>query len=35
MLAWMLGMYRSTKGSIVVVAVSLLFIGGGIALDRS
>jgi uncharacterized protein (DUF305 family) len=35
MLAWMLGMYKSTKGNIAVVAVSLLFIGGGIALDRT
>jgi hypothetical protein len=35
MLAWMLGMYRSTKGNIAVVAVSLLLIGGGIALDRT
>jgi uncharacterized protein (DUF305 family) len=35
MLAWMLGMYKSTKGNIAVVAVSVLFIGGGIALDRT
>lgn len=35
MLAWMLGMYKSTKGNIAVVAVSLLLIGGGIALDRT
>lgn len=35
MLAWMLGMYKSTKGNIAVVAVSVLLIGGGIALDRS
>ena len=35
MLAWMLGMYRSTKGNIAVVAVSVLLIGGGIALDRT
>ena len=35
MLAWMLGMYKSTKGNIAVVAVSVLLIGGGIALDRT
>lgn len=35
MLAWMLHMYRSTRANIVVVLVSLLALGGGIALDRS
>ncbi|MGR2752211.1 DUF305 domain-containing protein [Agromyces arachidis] len=35
MLAWMLGMYRSWKANIAVVAASLLLIGGGIALDRT
>jgi hypothetical protein len=35
MLGWMLGMYKSTKGNIAVVAASLLLIGGGIALDRT
>jgi uncharacterized protein (DUF305 family) len=35
MLAWMLRMYRSTVGNLAVVAVSLLLLGGGIALDRS
>ncbi|WP_400997484.1 DUF305 domain-containing protein [Agromyces sp. GXQ0307] len=35
MLAWMLGMYRSVKGNLAIIVVSLLFIGGGIALDRS
>jgi hypothetical protein len=35
MLAWMLGMYKSTKGNIAVVVAGLLLIGGGIALDRS
>ncbi|MFP3900633.1 MAG: DUF305 domain-containing protein [Acidimicrobiia bacterium] len=35
MLAWMLTMYRSVRGNIVVVAVSLLLLGGGIFLDRS
>lgn len=35
MLAWMLNMYRSVKGNIIVVAVSLLLLGGGIFLDRS
>lgn len=35
MLAWMLNMYRSVTGNLVVVVVSLLLLGGGIALDRS
>ncbi|MFB9643960.1 DUF305 domain-containing protein [Agromyces lapidis] len=35
MLAWMLGMYKSTKGNIAVIAASVLLIGGGIALDRT
>ncbi|MGR2752924.1 DUF305 domain-containing protein [Agromyces arachidis] len=35
MLGYMLGMYRNTKANIVVIVVSLLFIGGGITLDRS
>jgi hypothetical protein len=35
MLAWMLNMYRSVKGNIAVVAISLLLLGGGIFLDRS
>ncbi len=35
MLAFMLYMYRSTRGNIAVVLVSLLALGGGIALDRS
>ena len=35
MLGWMLGMYKSTKGNIAVVAASVLLIGGGIALDRT
>ena len=35
MLAWMLNMYRSVKGNIAVVVVSLLLLGGGIVLDRS
>lgn len=35
MLAWMLNMYKNTKANIAIVAVSLLLIGGGIALDRS
>src|SRR5690554_7190030 len=35
MLAWMLNMYRNTKANVAVVAVSLLLLGGGIALDRS
>ncbi|MEJ1154455.1 DUF305 domain-containing protein [Microbacterium marmarense] len=35
MLAWMLGMYRNTKANVAVVVVSLVMVGGGIALDRS
>jgi hypothetical protein len=35
MLGWMLGMYKSVKGNIAVVAASLLLIGGGIVLDRT
>ncbi|MDZ8276834.1 DUF305 domain-containing protein [Microbacterium aquimaris] len=35
MLAWMLNMYRNWKANIAVIGVSLLLIGGGVALDRS
>lgn len=35
MLAWMLDMYRSTKGNLAIVAVSLLLVGAGVGLDRS
>ena len=35
MLAWMLNMYKNTRANIVVIVVSLLLIGGGVALDRS
>ncbi|SEL26669.1 protein of unknown function [Blastococcus sp. DSM 46786] len=35
MLAWMLNMYKNMKGNIAIVAVSLLLLGGGIALDRT
>lgn len=35
MLAWMLHVYRSVTGNLVVVGVSLLLLGGGIVLDRS
>lgn len=35
MLAWMLNMYKSVKGNIAVVVVSLLLIAGGTFLDRS
>ena len=35
MLGWMLNMYRSVKGNIAVVVVSLLLLGGGVVLDRS
>ncbi|GAB2526389.1 DUF305 domain-containing protein [Paramicrobacterium agarici] len=35
MLAWMLGMYKNRKANIAVIVVSVLLIGGGIALDRS
>lgn len=35
MLAWMLNMYRSPKANIAIIAVGVLLIGGGIALDRT
>lgn len=35
MLAWMLHMYRNTKANLVIIAVSILLIAGGTALDRS
>lgn len=35
MLAWMLHMYRNVKANIAIIVVSLLLLGGGIALDRS
>jgi hypothetical protein len=35
MLAWMLDMYKSVKGNIAIVVVSLLLIAGGTFLDRS
>ncbi|WJL97100.1 DUF305 domain-containing protein [Microbacterium sp. ET2] len=35
MLAWMLNMYKSVTANIAVTTVSLLLLGGGIALDRS
>ena len=35
MLAWMLNMYKNTKANIAIVTVSLVLLGGGIALDRS
>jgi hypothetical protein len=35
MLAWMLNMYRNTKVNLAIVAVSILLIAGGTALDRS
>ncbi|WP_366146669.1 DUF305 domain-containing protein [uncultured Pseudokineococcus sp.] len=35
MIAWMLDMYKNTKLNAVVVAASLVLLGGGIALDRS
>ena len=35
MLAWMLNMYKNSTANILVIAVSVLLIGGGIALDRS
>lgn len=35
MLAWMLSMYRSTRGNVAIVVASLLLLGGGVALDRS
>ena len=35
MLGWMLNMYKSMKGNLIIVAVSLLLLSGGIVLDRS
>jgi hypothetical protein len=35
MLAWMLNMYKNMKANIIVVAVSLLLLLGGVFLDRS
>ena len=35
MFAWMRSMYRNPKANGVVIAVSLLLLGGGIALDRT
>jgi hypothetical protein len=35
MLAWMLHMYRSVKGNIIVVVASLALFAGGVALDRT
>jgi hypothetical protein len=35
MLAWMLNMYKHGKANIAVIIVSVLLLGGGIALDRS
>ena len=35
MLVWMLNMYKNAKANIAVVAVSVLLLAGGVALDRS
>ncbi|KGM17546.1 hypothetical protein N867_01420 [Actinotalea fermentans ATCC 43279 = JCM 9966 = DSM 3133] len=35
MLGWMLNMYKNAKANVAIVAVSVLLLGGGIALDRS
>lgn len=35
MLAWMLNMYKNTKANVAVVIISVLLLGGGVALDRS
>ncbi|RWZ68716.1 DUF305 domain-containing protein [Labedella populi] len=35
MLAWMLNMYKNTKANVAIIAIGVLLIGGGIALDRS
>lgn len=35
MLGWMLNMYRNAKLNVIVVAVSLLLLAGGVYLDRS
>ena len=35
MLAWMLNMYKNARANVTVVAVSVLVLAGGVALDRS
>lgn len=35
MLAWMFKMYKNTKVNVAIMAVGVLLIGGGVALDRS
>ena len=35
MIAWMLNMYKNTKANVAVVIISVLLLGGGVALDRS
>ncbi len=35
MLAWMVNMYKNAKANLAIVGVSVLLLGGGIALDRS
>jgi hypothetical protein len=35
MLAWMLHMYRSTRANLIVIAVSILLLVGGVGLDRT
>jgi hypothetical protein len=35
MMAWMLGMYRSARANIAIIAVGVLMIAGGVALDRT
>jgi len=35
MLAWMLNMFKSVKGNVAIVVVSLLLVAGGTYLDRS
>lgn len=35
MLLWMLNMYKNTKANVAIIAVGVLMLGGGIALDRS
>lgn len=35
MLLWMLNMYKNWKANVAVIAVSVLLIAGGVALDRS
>ncbi|MDO8336729.1 MAG: DUF305 domain-containing protein [Microcella sp.] len=35
MMAWMLGMYRSTRANVAIIGVGVLMVAGGVALDRT